>query len=128
MPHRIPLSTLKKLFRSSPGRRQPILGRARRTASPFWSYWKIAACSANTVTNTSYSGTGSLGAAIAAAVDASDSDCRDHLQLARINSTIQLSASDVSPAAAEYGPTAFFINGGSGTTNITIDGSGAPGW
>jgi hypothetical protein len=42
------------------------------------------------------------------------------------SSTIQLTSSNVSSAAAKYGATAFYVNGASGT-NITIDGSGAPG-
>ncbi len=43
-------------------------------------------------------------------------------------STIQLSGSDASSGANAlgYGPTAYLINGASGT-NITIDGSAAPG-
>src|SRR5262249_53868591 len=78
-----------------------------------------------TVTNTNYSGAGSLGAAITAAVTANAS-AADIVFSLPANSTIQLNSGDVDPAAARYGATAFFIDGGSGT-NITIDGSGAPG-
>ncbi len=77
------------------------------------------------VTNTSYSSIGSLGAAIGGAVIANDPSATITFSLPN-NSTIQLDSSDFNSAAAEYGPTAYFINGKSGTS-ITIDGSGAPG-
>ncbi len=129
MPHRLPLSRLKKLFHSSPGRRQPILSRAPRTRKPFLELLEDRCLLSNyTVTDTSYSDSNSLGAAIAAAVDANDSDAVITFRLpANSTPTIQLGSLDVNPAAALYGPTAFFIGGGSGTTKITIDGSGAPG-
>ena len=82
---------------------------------------------AYSVTNTDYSGTGSLGAEIAAAVAANDSAAVITFSGVAADSTIQLSSSDVNSAAAADGPTAFFIDGNSGT-NITINGSwAAPG-
>src|SRR5262249_8656461 len=79
-----------------------------------------------TVSNTDYSGAGSLGAAITAAVTAHDPGA-DIVFSLPANSTIQLNSSNVNPAAAQsYGATAFFINGSS-RTHIAIDGSGAPG-
>jgi hypothetical protein len=127
MPRRVALPTLKKLFRYSPGRRQPVLGRARRSVNHFLERLEDR-CLLSTypVVNTNYSGTGSLGAAITAAVTAHDHAAKITFGGLADNSTIKLTASDVSSAAAEYGPTAFFIHGGSGT-KITIDGSGAPG-
>src|SRR5271157_5879717 len=127
MPHRLPLSRLKKLFHSSPGRREPILSRASRTRKPFLELLEDRwVPSAYTVSNTLYSGTGSLDAAIASAITSNDTAAMITFSVPA-NSTIQLDSSDVNTAAAKYGPTAFFIGGGSGTTNITIDGSGAPG-
>ncbi len=126
MPHRIPRSTLQKLFDSSPGRRQPIVTRARRTSKPFLELLEDRRLlSAYSVTNTNYSGTGSLGAEIAAAVAANDSAAVITFSGVAADSTIQLSSSDVNSAAAGVGPTAFLIN--SDDTSITIDGSGAPG-
>ena len=125
MPRRIALPTLKKLFRYSPGRRQPVLGRARRSVNRFLERLEDRCLLSYVVTNTSYSGTGSLGFEIAAAI-AGPQPAEITFSGLPDNSTIQLTASDVSSATAEYGPTAFFIDGTSGT-NITIDGSGAPG-
>jgi hypothetical protein len=76
------------------------------------------------VTTTSYSGQGSLGAAIAAAISAQDSSALIDFQVPS-NSTISLNSSDES-ATTSYGPTAYAVTGGS-NVDITIDGSGSPG-
>ena len=89
-----------------------------------WNCWKTACVLSNyTVTNINYSGTGSLGAAIAAAISSDDSHAQIDFSLPD-NSTISLSASDAD-ASTTYGPTAYVISGSG--VNITIDGSGAPG-
>ena len=82
-----------------------------------------------TVTNINYSGTGSLGAAIAAAVAENDTEAMIMITFSGVaaDSTIELNSSDLNTTASnQFGPTAFFIDGNSGT-NITINGSGAPG-
>ncbi len=76
-----------------------------------------------TVTNVDYSGTGSLGAAIAAAVTSDDSHAQIDFSLPD-NSTIALTASDAD-ASSTYGPTAYVVSGSG--VHITIDGSGSPG-
>ena len=75
------------------------------------------------VTNVNYSGTGSLGAAIAAAVTSDDSHAQIDFGLPA-NSTISVIGSD-QDASSTYGPTAYVVSGSG--VNITIDGSGAPG-
>jgi hypothetical protein len=129
MPHRIALPTLlKKLFPSSSGRRRPIQNRKPHTCKLVLELLEDRCLpSTYSVTNTNYSGTGSLDLAIATAVAAHDSAAVITFSGLPANATIQLNASTVNAAATpSYGPTAFFINGGSGT-KITIDGSGAPG-
>jgi hypothetical protein len=79
--------------------------------------------SSYTVTNVNYSGTGSLGAAIAAAISSDDSNAQIDFSVPA-NSTISLTASDTD-ASSTYGPTAYVISGSG--VNITIDGSGSPG-
>ncbi len=74
------------------------------------------------VSNTNYSGQYSLGAAITAA-DAAGGSSQITFNLPS-NSTIALTGSDVS-SVVTFGPTGFVISGAS--TNITIDGSNAPG-
>ena len=76
-----------------------------------------------TVLNTNYSGSGSLGAAIAAAIGSGDSQAQIGFSLPD-NSTIALAAGDTD-ASSTYGPTAYVVSGSG--VNITIDGSGAPG-
>jgi hypothetical protein len=76
-----------------------------------------------TVTNVNYSGTGSLGAAITAAINSDDSQAQIDFSVPN-NSTIALTAADADPSTT-VGPTAYVISG-SGVA-ITIDGSGAPG-
>jgi Bacterial Ig-like domain (group 3)/IPT/TIG domain len=75
------------------------------------------------VTNINYSGTGSLGAAIASAISSDDSHAQIDFSVPD-NSTISLTASD-KDASSTYGPTAYVVSGSG--VNITIDGSGAPG-
>ena len=75
------------------------------------------------VTNINYSGTGSLGAAIASAISSDDSHAQIDFSVPD-NSTISLTASD-EDASSTYGPTAYVVSGSG--VNITIDGSGAPG-
>jgi large repetitive protein len=75
------------------------------------------------VTNVNYSGAGSLGAAIAAAVTSDDSHAQIDFGLPA-NSTISLTGSD-QDASSTYGPTAYVVSGNG--VNVTIDGSGAPG-
>src|SRR3954471_7954353 len=119
-------SWLKKLFSSATNRRQPTQSRAPRTGKLLLELLEDRCVpSAYTVSNTNYSGAGSLGAAITAAVNANDSAAVIGFDLVP-NSTIGVSSTDVNPAAAQYGPTAFFINGVA-NTNITLDGTGAPG-
>ncbi len=126
MPRRILLSNLRTLFRSSPARRRPIPTRASRTRKHLLELLEDRCLlSTYSVTNTEYSGTGSLGAAITAAVAVHDSAAVITFSGVPANSTIQLNSGDVSSAAAEFGPTAFFITGSG--TKITIEGSGAPG-
>ena len=96
-----------------------------RASSPDLGAFAFSTGHSYVVTNTSYSSIGSLGAAVGGAVIANDPSATITFSLPD-NSTIQLGSSDVSSAAAEYGPTAYFMNGKSGTS-ITIDGSGAPG-
>jgi Bacterial Ig-like domain (group 3)/IPT/TIG domain len=79
--------------------------------------------SSYTVTNVNYSGTGSLGAAIAAAISSDDSNAQIDFSVPD-NSTISLTGSDTD-ASSTYGPTAYVISGSG--VNITIDGSGSPG-
>jgi hypothetical protein len=71
---------------------------------------------------------GSLGYEIAAAVSSNDTAAVITFSGVPSNSTIQLASADADATAttADCGPTAYFIDGNSGT-NITIDGSGAPG-
>ena len=76
-----------------------------------------------TVTNIDYSGTGSLGAAIGAAISGDDAHAQIDFSLPD-NSTIALTASDAD-ATTIYGPTAYVVYGSG--VNITIDGSSAPG-
>ncbi len=73
------------------------------------------------VTSSLASGAGSLAAEISAALAAND-------QAATITFASGLVGDTISPASGNsaYGPTAFFINGASGT-NITINGANAPG-
>ena len=78
-----------------------------------------------TVSNTNESGSGSLAAAINTAVTAGGTS-RITFSGVASNSSINLSSGDANSNAAMYGPTAYFIDGSSGT-QITIDGSGAPG-
>ncbi len=127
MPRRIRPSTLNRLFHSLFGRRRQAPTTARRASKYSLELLEDRRLlSAYSVTNANYSGTGSLGAEIAAAVAANDSAAVIKFSGVAANSTIQLSSSDVNSAAAAEGPTAFFIDGKSGT-NITINGSGAPG-
>jgi large repetitive protein len=76
------------------------------------------------VTNVNSSGTGSLGAAIAAAISSDDSHAQIDFSSLPDNSTISLTATDAD-ANTTYGPTAYVISGSG--VNITINGSGAPG-
>ena len=80
--------------------------------------------SSYSVTNTNYSGTGSLGAAIATAITSQDVNAQITFSQIANNSTISLTGSDVSEDSS-YGPTAYVISGDG--VHITIDGSGAPG-
>ena len=75
------------------------------------------------VTNVNFSGTGSLGAAIAAAISSDDSQAKIDFSVPD-NSTISLTASDMD-ASSTYGPTAYVVSGSG--VNITIDGSGGAG-
>jgi hypothetical protein len=126
MAHRIAPPTLKELFLSSLGCRQPSRTRACRTRKCFLELLEERCLlSTYTVSNTNFSGTGSLGAAISGAVAGHDA-AADIVFSLPTGSTIKLNSSDVDPDAAQFGPTAFFVNGASGT-HITIDGSGAPG-
>ena len=76
------------------------------------------------VTNTNYAGVGSLGAAITAAEAANDAQAVIVFNGIAANSTIQLTATDVS-SNANFGPTAFVVSGTD--VNITIYGGSAPG-
>ncbi len=126
MPRRILLSNLRTLFRSSPARRRPTPTRASRTRKHLLELLEDRCMlSTYSVTNTEYSGTGSLGAAITAAVAVHDPAAVITFSGVPANATIQLNSGDVNSAAAEFGPTAFFITGSG--TKITIEGSGAPG-
>ncbi len=77
------------------------------------------------VTSSLASGAGSLAAEISAAVTANDTNAQITFNLPS-DTTISLASSNSVSAAAQYGPTAFFIDGSSGT-NITINGAGATG-
>ena len=105
-------------------RRRPLVTRGPRTRKAFVELLEDRCLlSSYLVSNTNYSGTDSLGAAIRAALAANDSAAMITFSLPD-NSTILLNSGDVNSAAAAYGPTAFFIDGAIGT-NITIDGSSA---
>ena len=79
------------------------------------------------VSNTAYDPgePGTLGYAIAAAIGAHDSDAQITFNLPA-DSAISLTAGDLS-GNANFGPTAYVIDGGTGGVNITIDGAAAPG-
>ncbi len=126
MPRRTPLTTLKTLFRSSPGPSKPPVRRGRRTAQRFLERLEERCLLSYMVTNTSPSATtsGSLGYEIGKAIAGTQPAVITFSIPA--NSTIMFtSSSEANSAAAEYGPTAYFVSGNG--TNITIDGSGAPG-
>ncbi len=75
------------------------------------------------VANTNYSGTGSLGAAIASAIVAGGNDTISFTLPP--NSTIALTGADVSTTTTTYGPSAYII--AAQGLNLTIDGSATPG-
>ena len=113
-----------------PGTTTPITtdqrGVTRATPSDIGACEAVSVNDSYVVSSAMYTGYGTLGYEIDAAVTANDHAAKITFSGLPEDSTIQLTASDVSSAAAEYGPTAYFINGGNGTS-ITIDGSGAPG-
>ena len=125
------LNWLDPFSRSARKPRRPLFSSAGRGSRlTIQSLETRLAMTAYLVTNTSdsVSAAGSLGYEIAAAVAAQDSSAVITFSGAASNSTIQLGSGDASAAAntAGYGPTAYFVNGASGT-NITIDGAAAPG-
>ncbi len=81
--------------------------------------------SSYTVSNTNVTGSGSLTNAINSAVANGGTSTITFSGVAS-NSSINLGSGDANLNAAMYGPTAYFIHGSAGT-QITIDGSGAPG-
>ena len=116
----------KKPFRSRSGRTPQAATRTRRSRRLVIEHLEDRLTPSSYVaSNINYSGSGSLGAAITAAVTANDPNAVITFSGVPNNATIQLNSSDVS-ATATYGPTAFVINGGSGT-HVTIDGAGARG-
>ncbi len=122
-------SWLDQAFRSARKRSRPVRSRTEHTTRlELQSLETRLALSAYSVTNTSASAAvvGSLGYEIAAAVTANDPAAMITFSGVPSDSTIALASGSANAAAAEYGPTAYFINGASGT-NITINGAGAPG-